>query len=70
MGYFTFGQLRKFINSMSDAGVDDDTPVIVKIDDNKICTLTGDDVYTDLKSNHPELECTNIPDKRILFIQI
>lgn len=70
MGYFTFGQLRKFINSMSDAGTADETPVVVKIGDSETYTLTGDDVYTDLASNHIEMDLTEFGDKRMLFIQI
>lgn len=70
MGYFTFGELRKFVNSMSEAGTADELPVIVKIGENKICTLTGDDVYTDYPGNQPALEFANLPEKRMLFIQV
>lgn len=70
MGYFTFGELKNFVNFMSEAGAADELPVIVKIGENKICTLTGDDIYTDYPHNHPALDFANLPEKRMLFIQI
>lgn len=70
MEYFTFGELRKFINSASNIGVTDDTPIIIKIGDSETYKLTGDDIYTDIAANHTEIDINKFGNKRMLFIQI
>lgn len=68
-GNFTFGDLKRFIDSMSNAGVCDDTPVFVGCN-NKFHILTGDDIYTDMGFNHPEIYNVALDNKRLLFIDI